>query len=418
MNIRRCTAALAVSAALCATAAPAAFAESPSPKTSATLPSGLYGTQDPTYDGVWRQSIALLAQDTVRVTPAKKAVDWLAGQQCASGGFAAYRADATEPCDAKTAVDSNSTAAAVQALAALGGHADGVRKAVAWLRSVQNQDGGWGYGPGGPSDANSTSVVIGALVAAGEKPGAATSQKGKSAYDALAGLQLGCDAQAAERGAFAYQPDAKGRLTANADATAAGALAGLGRGFVVQPPGGKDTAAMPMACGATDSAQGHGPDRVAGAAAGYLAALLEKNGGHLSAPAPGADKPVPDYANTADAVIALAAGGHRTAAGGPLRWLEQNSATWAKDNPAALGTLVLAARAAGTDPRDFGGRDLVRQLNATGPVPEATGPAEQSSGRPEQASGGDGTAVWWIVGAGLAAVAGVGFLLSGRRKKP
>ena len=56
-------------------------------------------------------------------------------------------------------VDTNSTAAAVQALAALGGHDAATGKAVAWLKSVQNKDGGWGYAPGGASDTNSTSVV-------------------------------------------------------------------------------------------------------------------------------------------------------------------------------------------------------------------------------------------------------------------
>ena len=48
--------------------------------------------------------------------PPTSAVDWLTGQQCADGGFAAYRADATKACDAKTMLDTNATAAAVQAL--------------------------------------------------------------------------------------------------------------------------------------------------------------------------------------------------------------------------------------------------------------------------------------------------------------
>ncbi len=68
-------------------------------------------------------------------------------------------------------VDTNQTAAAVQALAALGGHDAVTEKAVGWLKSVQNKDGGWGYTAGGASDTNSTSVVVGALAAAGERPG-------------------------------------------------------------------------------------------------------------------------------------------------------------------------------------------------------------------------------------------------------
>ncbi|MFG2191408.1 prenyltransferase/squalene oxidase repeat-containing protein [Streptomyces sp. NPDC048639] len=408
----------AASAALCLAAAPAALADDPSAKPSpqAKLPSALYGTKDPAYDGVWRQSVALLAQDTVGVTPARKAVDWLAGQQCSSGGFAPYRADAAAKCDAKTPVDSNATAVAVQALAALGGRSAEVGKAVDWLKSKQNEDGGWGYAPGGPSDANSTSVVIGALVATGEKPEGVKSGKGKSAYDALLAFQLGCDTKGAESGAFAYQPDKKGRLAANADASAAAALAGLGKGLALEPLGKDDNEDVTaLDCAETDSKDAREPDEAAGGAGAYLASALKKDG-HLSALAPGADKPAPDYANTADAALALAAGGHKDAAEVPLRWLEKNSAAWAKDSPAALGSLVLAAHATGADPRDFGGKDLVQQLNATGPKPEGTQPAKGASG--EQASESDegGFNVWWIVGVGLVAGIGIGFLFSNRKK--
>ncbi|MFC7467860.1 prenyltransferase/squalene oxidase repeat-containing protein [Actinomadura keratinilytica] len=133
------------------------------------MPSGLYGDSDPTYDGVYRQSLALLAQHTAGVEPAAKAVDWLTGQQCADGSFAPFRAEPSADCDAKTPVDTNQTATAVQALAALGGHDEAVGKAVGWLKAAQNDDGGWGYTPGGDTDTNSTSLVIGALAATGTK---------------------------------------------------------------------------------------------------------------------------------------------------------------------------------------------------------------------------------------------------------
>ncbi|MEV6318700.1 prenyltransferase/squalene oxidase repeat-containing protein [Streptomyces sp. NPDC051776] len=411
---------MAASAALCLAAAPAARADDPSAKPSPTakLPSGLYGTKDPAYDGVWRQSVALLAQDTAGVTPARKAVDWLAGQQCPSGGFAPYRADAAAKCDAKTPVDSNATAIAAQALAALGGHGAEVGKAVDWLKSKQNEDGGWAYAPGGPSDANSTSVVIGAFAAAGEKPEDVRSPKGKSAYDALMSFQLGCDAKGVESGAFAYQPDKKGRLAANADATAAAALAGLGKGLALEPLGKDDNEDVTaLDCAETDSKDAREPDEAAGGAAAYLASALKKNG-HLSALAPGAETPAPDFANTTDAALALAAGGHKDAAEVPLRWLERNSSAWAKGNPAALGSLVLAAHAAGADPHDFGGTDLVRQLNATGPKPEGTQPAKGAPGGQSGDSGDGGVSdsVWWITGVGLVAGVGIGFLMSGRKK--
>ncbi|WP_455359411.1 prenyltransferase/squalene oxidase repeat-containing protein [Streptomyces sp. SYSU K21746] len=411
MTVRRSAAALAASAVLCVAAAPTAFA-APSPAPAPVIPAGLYGKKDPTYDGVWRQSIAMLAQDTVGVTPAKQAVNWLTGQQCANGAFAAFRADATKACDAKTMVDSNSTAVAVQSLAALGGHADAVKKSVGWLKSVQNDDGGWGYMPGGPSDANSTAVVIGALAAADEKPAEVKSKKGRSAYDGLVSFQLGCDAaKPAERGSFAYQPDKTGKLAANGDATAAAALAGLGSGLVVEPLGKDDTAVAPLDCKA--GAGKVTAETAAAGAAGYLAATLKKDGQHLTALTPGADQPTPDIGNTADAVIALAAGQHKDAAAGPLGWLQQNSAEWANDNPAGLGTLVLAAHATGTDPRAFGGADLVQQLNATGPAPEAAAkPAAEKKDTDDS-----GVSVWWIVGVGAVAGIGIGFLISGRNKK-
>lgn len=202
MNIRRSAALVAATAVIGMATAPAALADdsAPSASPSVAIPSGLYGKADPTYDGVWRQSLSLLAQHTAGVKPAAKAVDWLTGQQCANGGFAAFRADAGKACDAKTPLDSNSTGAAVQALAALGGHDAEVGKAVKWLESVRGDDGGWGYNPGGASDANSTSVVIGALAAAGEKV--------TSAQAALVKLSIPCGKDGG--GAFAYQPDKKG----------------------------------------------------------------------------------------------------------------------------------------------------------------------------------------------------------------
>ncbi|MBT2479816.1 prenyltransferase/squalene oxidase repeat-containing protein [Streptomyces sp. ISL-94] len=413
MNVRRSAAALAASAVLCVGAAPAALADTTppaSPSAPPVIPSGLYGKSDPTYDGVWRQSFALLAQHTVGVKPAQQAVDWLVGQQCANGGFASFRADAGAACEATTMFDTNATAAAVQALKALGGKDEAVKKGVDWLKSVQNEDGGWSFVPGSPSEANSTALVISALAVAGEKPAEVKSKAGKSAYEGLLPFQLGCTAEpASDRGAFAYQP-VDGKLIANGDATAAAVLAGLGRGSAVVPSG-TDTPAAPLACpaGATD------PASAAQGAAGYLAEALKKDG-HLTAVTPGQVLPTPDTGNTADAVIALAAAGHKQSAAGALEWLKGNSAPWAKGSPAALGTLVLAAHATGTDPKSFGGADLVSELNATGPAPQG---ADTSATEVDSDSGkGSGNQnVWWMIGAGAAAGVGIGILLSGRRKK-
>ncbi|MER8014469.1 prenyltransferase/squalene oxidase repeat-containing protein [Streptomyces griseoluteus] len=397
MNVRRSAAALAAIGVLAA-AAPATAA--PSPKV--TVPAGLFGKGDPTYDGVWRQSLALLAQHTAGEKPADQAVTWLTGQQCADGGFASFRADTGTACGGKGAqTDTNSTAAAVQALAALGGHDDVTGKAVTWLKAQQNKDGGWGYSPGGPSDTNSTSVVVGALAAAGEKP-AGLRGKGKTPDEALASFAVPCDRKGG--GALAFQPDKKGTLEANADATAAGVLGALGKGFVVEPGKARDKA---PACAADGKAT---PARLAGNASAYLVGAVSGSG-HLMSAMPGAENQ-PDFGNTADTVVALAADGWTKQAQAPYAWLEKNAAKWAEQSgPAAYAQLVLSAHAIGADPRDFGGTDLVRALDKLGPAP-----AKQAAAPEKKATEKSGNSVWWIIGVGLVAGIGVGFLFSGRKK--
>ncbi|WP_269854194.1 prenyltransferase/squalene oxidase repeat-containing protein [Streptomyces sp. RPT161] len=402
--LARCAAALAAVALLGAAA--------PSPSTS-SLPVGLYGGADPTYNGVWRQSTALLALSTVKVTPAKEAVDWLVGQQCADGGFATYRANPDTSCAPKTE-DTNSTAVAVQALAAVGGHGTTVSKAVHWLKSMQNSDGGWGYQPGTPSDANSTAVVIGALTAPGEDVASVT-RGGKSPYDALLSFQIGCGtkgAQDAQRGAFAYQPDKSGTLAPNDKATADAAFAALGKGYVIGAPA-KNTDPKGFDCSAAQKA--NDPATAADAASAYLATTLSANGDHLTTAQPGSTQKTPDYGTTADAVLALASGNHLEAAKKPYTWLTKNAAGWAKGDPAALGSLILASAATGASPHDFAGNDLVQQLVNTGPRPEES--TSPSASEDHKDSGGGGASAWWIVGAGLVAGIGIGWAFSMRNKK-
>ncbi|MET9731683.1 prenyltransferase/squalene oxidase repeat-containing protein [Streptomyces sp. NPDC006458] len=405
MIVRRSTAALAAAVAVLGAAVPAAAAPSPSP--SAQLPDGLYGTGDPTYDGVWRQSLTLLAQTEQNVVPADKAVDWLTGQQCANGAFASYRPDPAKACDAKTVLDTNATAVAVQALGATGGHEEAAGKAVTWLKSVQNKDGGWGYNPGGASDANSTSVVVGALVAAGEQPDKVV-KGGKSPYDALLTLALPCAGK--DAGAFAYQPDKSGKLFANADATAAAVMGSLGEALAGTNAG--DDKASPSCAKPGDREQ------AARNGASYLAGALAKDK-HLMSSMPGAEDQ-PDFGNTADAVVALAAAGFGEQAAASAHWLESNALPWAEQSgPAAYAQLVLAAQAGGIDPRAFGGKDLVSLLNATGPAPAeaAESPsATPSETRKDKDDTDDGVSVWWIVGVGLVGGIGIGFLISARRK--
>ncbi|GHB07808.1 hypothetical protein GCM10010330_72490 [Streptomyces tendae] len=410
MNVRRrsSAAALAAIAVIGAAAAPAVAADpSPSSSPSKTAPSGLYGTTDPQYDGVWRQSLALLAQDTAGVIPSSTAVKWLTDQQCANGAFAPFRADPAADCDAKTPIDTNNTAAAVQALWAVGGHGDVVESALGWLKSVQNEDGGWGYNPGTPSDANSTSVVVGALTATETDPEKVV-KDGKSPYDALLTFALPC-AKDKGAGAFAFQPDKDGKLLPNADATAAGVLGALGEGLVA------DAADKAGAASCIDADKPTREGAAANAAA-YLTATLAKDGHLVSALGGSADQP--DYGNTADAVVALAAQGGADKAAEPLAWLEKNAAKWAAESgPAAYAQLIFAAHATGTDPRDFGGTDLVEKLNATGPAPQGAAAKDTASANTDEKEDDSPFGVWWFVGVCLVFGIGIGFLLSNRNKK-
>lgn len=113
-------------------------------------------------------------------------------------------------------------------------------------------------------------------------------------------------------------------------------------------------------------------------------------------------------------MISLAAAGHKQAAMGALEWLKANSAEWSKGSPAGLGTLILAAHATGTDPKAFGGTDLVAALNATGPA--AASASEQPAKKKDEKESGNKN-VWWMILAGAAAGMGIGIVLSGRRKR-
>ncbi|MEV3990969.1 prenyltransferase/squalene oxidase repeat-containing protein [Streptomyces sp. NPDC049837] len=423
VRVRHGVAALAATAVLLSGGSPAAHAApSPAPSpTAPSIPAGLYGTKDPTYDGVWRQSLAFMAQQVAGVEPNRTAVDWLLKQQCDSGGFASYRPDPAKTCTPATLLDTNATAVAVQALSgvdkpeAAEPGTDPVSKAMgagaAWLKGVQNKDGGWGYNPGAPSDANSTSIVVSALAATGHRPGEIRSSGGKTPYDALLGLAIPCDAKAGG-GAFAYQPDPKtGALAANGDATAAAVLAALGKDL--QTRGAKPEQKPTCEAAAAPTAE-----RAARNGAAYLAGALARSG-HLDLPPmPGAatTAPQPDFGNTADAVIALGAAGHLDGAAPAVAWLEKNSAAWAEESgPAAWAQLILAAHTVGADVRDFGGVDLVRKLNATGPAPKSVPVAEKKEQKADEEE--PGFNVWLAVAIFLIAGMGIGFLLSGRGRK-
>ncbi|WP_207957927.1 hypothetical protein [Streptomyces sp. YIM 98790] len=430
---RRTAAGLAVAAAT-AVLLPVAGPALPSASAHGSATEGLYGDGDATWDGVWRQSWSLLALHSAGITPGEEAVHWLTGQQCEDGAFPTYRAGTEEPCGQDTVRDTNATAAAIQALAALGGHEEAVAEALLWLLDVRNEDGGWPYTPGDATDANSTAVVLGAFASVQDP---AYQEEIGSSPDALGALQLDCTADASQRGAFAWQPEADGELFANDLATVDAVLAASGSGLLVTPGEESGAAPRPMECD-PPAVHEDAPRADAEAGAAYLAARLAAGGQHLNNDLTDGS---PDYLGTAKAVLALAAGGFAAETAGPVEWLQQHHGEWAghRENPTALAALALAAHAAGADPRDFGGTDLIAALAALGPEPQtplegASDGAGTDDGKGTGDGNGDGNgdgtpgnaredvadedsgSLWWLVGVGLLAGAGLGLLLALRRR--
>ncbi|NYI06794.1 prenyltransferase/squalene oxidase repeat-containing protein [Allostreptomyces psammosilenae] len=446
-------AAVALLGAAPAAAGTAADPAGAAPSATPAASGALYGAADPTYDGVFRQSLALLALDAVGAVPAESAVDWLLEQQCADGGWTSYRADASVACETGTE-DTNASAVAVQALVAVEGldatgaaigEADEARQArvdtavhnaLGWLRAVQNRDGGWSYYPGDTSDGNSTALVTSAFLATGTDPGTVV-RAGTSARDGLLSFQVDCAAPADQRGGFAFQRDGETATTANDLASAQAGIAAAGSALQVTRPAERTAAPSPLPCPADDAAAGTATATATDAAtetasadavAAHLAARLEQGGGHLEMVMPGA-APTPDAGATAYAALALAAAGYPDQASAAVDWLTANSAEFlAGDSPSALGVLVLAAVATGQSPTDFGGVDLIARLAATGPEP-AAGPgsvpepsaeaalvaADGADSGTRDGSSGPGTALWAAVG-GLAVLVAAGVMVSMRRR--
>jgi len=142
---------------------------------------GLFGTQDPTYDGAYRQGLALAALAAAGVTgtaAVQHAEAWLTGQQCPDAGWASYQPALTCTVDPTNYLgpDTNSTALAVLGLGAQGALGTVVNgNPLGFLEASEDGDAGWGFEPHttvspDSSDPNSTSLVVQALLALGQSP--------------------------------------------------------------------------------------------------------------------------------------------------------------------------------------------------------------------------------------------------------
>jgi prenyltransferase beta subunit len=130
-------------------------------------------------DDDFSQSIAILGLACTGNGVGELAVDALRTNQLDDGGwgFGGFS-------------DADTTAIVIQAMLAAGVPTsdEDVVKAIAYLRASQNDDGGWGYG--GESNTSSTAYVVQALLAAGEGPESATYTKnGATPVSYLVALQ-------------------------------------------------------------------------------------------------------------------------------------------------------------------------------------------------------------------------------------
>jgi hypothetical protein len=173
---------------------------------------GLFGVQDPTFDGAFRQGLALAALKAARVSAKDPRVvagiAWLTRQQCKNGLWQAYRKPKTSCPPANpstfTGPDTNSTSLAVQGLAAWGQRPNR-QTVLTSLRAIQSSDGGFPFvaAKNQTSDPNSTALAIQTII--GEK-GSPTDTRWKKGtanpLTALGAYQLECTSP--DFGAFWY----------------------------------------------------------------------------------------------------------------------------------------------------------------------------------------------------------------------
>jgi hypothetical protein len=317
--------------------------------------SGLYGAGDATYDGVYRQSLSILALKATGQKVPNDAVRWLKGQQCPDGGFMEYRANTSSPCLPADAVnltgqELNGTALAVAALKHTG-NLKAAKKAARWIGTKQNPDNGFAYFPeaGATSDTSSTALAVAAMSLVAKSP----------QQSFLLQMQYRCDAASTDRGGLRFDTS----LSDVNDGATAQTAAMLGGAMTLPKPTTIKKATPKLVC------KGKGKDTTAvdTAALSWLGKRLNQTGGKLPY---GGGYPGTDYSATATAALALAnAGAGRKAVRTTVKALKSEAEAWitaaGDDAPGSLALLILVANATGENPKDFGGVNLIKRLAAT-----------------------------------------------------
>lgn len=307
---------------------------------AATRDAGLFGSSDPTYDGAFRQSVALLGLAAVGVPAPAPAVTWLAGQQCLDGSFEAYRMSIRTACRQPDVAnyagpDSNSTALAAMALQANRRFSQ-AQRAIDALIAAQNPDGGWGYILTSPSDANSTGLVMSALYGTNESKVVQARRKAR-AY--IATQQVACKAPGDFGLTFPPSP------VANPLASGQALIGIAGTDLPFDPPS-RYGSLVGTSCASS----------MKNKVAAYLDDLLVRTSGRIPSAMDPADI---DWNATASAVIGLGAASlGRDGVKAGLGALEASVTDYGfadgAGSPAALGALLLVADVTGRDARAFG----------------------------------------------------------------
>lgn len=319
---------------------------------------GLFGTQDPTFDGVYRQGLAMTGLTAVNQRVPKAALTWLLHQQCGNGSFTSYRANVSAKCaapdpQAYTGQDTNATAMAAMALNAVDQPAP-AKSALRYLRDQQNADGGFPWFRGGASDTNSTGLILATMK--GFDLGKSARKQVDRAERYLRKAQLQCDVPVRQRGMLQFQ---LGLGTPDALGTAQGLVGTM----TTLPASPLALTGRKLTC--KDGAVVGRPD-VAATTLYALTGELKRNGGLL----PSSFGPGPDVSASATAATALAAsdwkpGVLRTTVKALKRATGEYVLTDGSTNAGATGTLLLAAGMTGANPKSFGGVNLVKTLKGS-----------------------------------------------------